>query len=151
MGHGSRGSWVSSHMGQMGHGSQYLTHCRPCYRPGYSSSAAHIVARQLVCAGYDFDLQSTTKSSRFPFRQVCCRLTTVGKLFTHTQTRASVTEWYNLLPATDFSRIKFCFGHRWKNVHPKIKTFKTLKNVTKIKNVCKRWIKNVNSNFPPNR
>jgi len=28
---------------------------------------------------------------------------------------------------------------------------KTLKNVTKIKNLCKRWIKNVNSNFPPNR
>ena len=39
-----------------------------------------------------------------------------------------------------------------KNVLQKIKKVKkTLKNVTKINNVCKRWIKNVNSNFPPNR
>ena len=36
-----------------------------------------------------------------------------------------------------------------KNVPPKIKTVKNVKkNVTKIKkNVCKRWIKNVNSVF----
>jgi len=27
MGHGSRGSWVSSLMGQMGHGSQNVTNC----------------------------------------------------------------------------------------------------------------------------
>ena len=32
MGHGSwvSGSWVTSQMGQMGHGSQILTHCQLC-------------------------------------------------------------------------------------------------------------------------
>ena len=52
--------------------------------------------------------------------------------------------------ATVESQVQRANHHRWKNVPQKIK--KTLKNVTKIKkNVCKRWIKNVSSNFPPNR
>jgi len=38
-----------------------------------------------------------------------------------------------------------------KTVPKKLKNVKRRKKVTKLKNVCKRWIKNVNGNFPPNR
>jgi len=35
VGHGSRGSWVSSLMDQMGHGSENVTRCHLCLRVHY--------------------------------------------------------------------------------------------------------------------
>jgi len=50
MGRGSRGSWVSSLMGQMGHGSQNRTHCQL-----WSHGHGQFTGRGTNCAETEID------------------------------------------------------------------------------------------------